>query len=175
MGISPELIAAITAMATLMEAEQVSDALKEAVNKVVTLAGGGEAEPMEEPLAANPKDPLDPNKPDAIVARNTVLARKYSGESVTLAARRLCDEKRADARTELSLNPAEEAELLKIKEPAELDRSIGLLRAARSVKGDTAKAKLGREAETKRTPEPPKPTGNPYLDVMTKHGFEVAS
>ncbi len=177
MGISAELIAAITEMANLMAAEQVSDALKEAVNKVVALAGGEGpmAEPMEEPLAANPKDPMDPNKPDAIVQKNMTLARKYSADSATLAARRLCVEMRTDARTELALNPAEEAELLKINAPDELTRAIGLLRASRT-KTDAAKGKLGREAaiENRNGAEPPKPTGNPYLDVMNKYGLGVA-
>lgn len=176
MGISPELLAAVMTMATMMEAEQVSDGLKEAVNKVVSLATGGDDMAVEDPVDIAAAQPSGmPPKDDPILAKNTTLARSYSAQTVTLAARRLCVEKIVSARAELTLNPAEEKELDKIKSPEQMDHAIALLRAARSKKDD-GKATLGREpAITDRgRKEPPKPTGNAYLDALQRHGMEVS-
>lgn len=180
MGVSPELLSAITDMARLMAAEQVSDALQEAINKVVTLSGGGSSEPMDPVDLAKPAAGMDPAKPDAIVSRNLTLARKQSAEVATLTARRLSDEKRLAARAELKLTPAEEQALAPINNPDELDRAIGVLRASRA---GTGKATLGREGIADRAAEAlaaaeaakKKPTGNPYLDAMMRHGLGVTS
>lgn len=176
MAVSAELIAAITEMATLMAAEQVSDALKEAINKVVAMAGGGDVEDMPDPAADLAKEAPPMAKPDAIVSRNLTLARRQSAEVATLTARRLCDEKRLAARAELTLNPGEEKALASVNDPGELDRSIGLLRASRAGNAGKQAVTLSREAQTERTSAPAaKPTGNPYLDSMAKFGLGVPS
>jgi hypothetical protein len=169
MAISAEMIAAITEMAALMEAEKVSDALKGAINKVVALSAGGEPEVVvDDP----DKGPIDLMKPDAIVQKNTTLARRYSVEAATLAARRVCTEKILTARGELNLKAAEEVELAKIGLPDELDRALGLLKASRD--GQRVVATLGREP-AKDAPAKLAPTGNQYLDALASYGIGGAS
>lgn len=185
MGVSAELIAAIQEMATLMAAEKVSDACQQAVNKVIALASGGDSAPAEEPMTdmnAADMPTGDMKKPDTMVQKYTLQARKTAEETATLAARRLRAEKdavlsqtREQARKTHNTTPAEEAELLKITEPSELDRAVALLAASRQKKDDKIPATLGREP-LREAPDAQgkQPTSNPYLDALNRHGLAVA-
>lgn len=152
----PEMMAALMDLAAMLEKEQVSDAIKQKVSEVISMASGNGAPVVDESLAAD--DPAKKNPTTlpmtAALAASRDPAARYKAERAALEATSLIEVKIERFGKDLvrggakPLTAAEEAELLKIKDPAELDRTIATLRA-----GPRAKASEVLREEIKR-PDP---------------------